>query len=114
MNEQEKDQYNARARVVKAMGHPSRLYMIDQLQKGPLCVCELTEMVGADTSTVSKHLSVLKNAGLVYDQRDGNTVYYHLRVPCVLDFLNCVDSVLEVNMDEQIRIVRSCQAKNIS
>ena len=90
-----KSQYEARARVIKAMAHASRLRIIDELSRREHCVCELTEMVGADTSTISKHLSVLKNAGIVEDERRGTLVYYRLRVPCILNFFGCVESVLK-------------------
>ena len=56
---------------------------------------ELTEMVGADMSTVSKHLSLLKNAGIITDDKRGNQVYYSLRVPCILDFFRCIESVID-------------------
>jgi len=64
-----KTKYEARAKIIKAMAHPSRLLIIEELSKRECCVTELTEMIGADTSTVSKHLSVLKNAGLVTDEK---------------------------------------------
>jgi len=89
-----KNHYTARARVIKAMAHPSRLLILDELKKRERCVCELTEIVGADTSTVSKHLSILRNAGLVEDERRGVMVFYHLRVPCIMDFFGCVENVL--------------------
>jgi len=85
----------ARAKVMKALSHPSRLFIVDELSRGERCVCELTEMIGADVSTVSKHLSVLKSAGLVLDDKRGANVYYRLRVPCVLDFFGCVEKVLQ-------------------
>ena len=59
---------------------------IDKLSKKEKCVCDLTEMIGADISTVSKHLSVLKQAGIVEDERRGLQVWYSLRVPCILSF----------------------------
>jgi DNA-binding transcriptional ArsR family regulator len=90
--------YETWARVVKAMAHPTRMFIVDELSRaGERCVCELTEMVGADISTVSKHLSVLKSAGILADDKRGNQVYYRLRVPCILDFFRCVESVLECN-----------------
>ena len=56
--------YEARVRVVKAMAHTTRMFIVDELSRaGERCVCELTEMIGADISTVSKHLAILKNAG---------------------------------------------------
>ena len=85
----------ARAKVIKALAHPTRLFLVEELSRGERCVCELTEMVGADTSTVSKHLSVLKNAAIVRDEKRGTSCYYSLRVPCVPRFLDCVEAVLE-------------------
>ena len=86
--------YEARARVIKAMAHPSRLLIVDELSRGERCVCELRDLVGADVSTVSKHLSVLKAAGILADERRGAQVYYRLRISCVLGFFACVDAVL--------------------
>ena len=69
-----------KARVFKALGHPTRLFIVEQLARGERCVCELKEMIDADLSTISKHLSVLKNAGLVEDEKRGANVFYRLRV----------------------------------
>jgi ArsR family transcriptional regulator len=85
----------ARAKVMKALAHPSRLFMVDELSRGERCVCELTEMIGADVSTVSKHLTLLKQAGIVLDERRGQQVFYRLRVPCILNFFGCVEAVLD-------------------
>jgi DNA-binding transcriptional ArsR family regulator len=95
MFEKRKTHLEARARVLKAMAHPTRLFIIEELEKEERCVCDLTAMIGADVSTVSKHLSVLKNAGIVIDDKRGNQVFYRLRVPCILNFFGCVESVLE-------------------
>ena len=92
--------YDARVQVVKAMAHPTRMFIVDELSRaGGRCLCELTEMVGADISTVSKHLSLLKNAGIIADEKRGDQVYYRLRVPCILDFFRCIESVLECNAE---------------
>lgn len=87
----------ARARIVKALAHPSRLFIVEELSKAGRCVNELTEMIGADVSTVSKHLSVLKAAGIIHDRRKGSQVYYSLRVPCIIKFFDCIEAVLEAN-----------------
>lgn len=90
----------ARARILKALAHPSRLLIVDELARRERCVCELTEMVGADISTVSKHLSLLKAAGIVADEKRGAQVFYTLRVRCVLKFFDCVEAVLSSNAEE--------------
>lgn len=91
-----------RAKIVKALAHETRLFIVDELSRGERCVCELTELVGADMSTVSKHLSILKNAGLVEDEKRGVQVWYRLRTPCVLNFFKCVESVLQDNAKAQL------------
>lgn len=101
-----KARYAARAKVMKALAHPTRLYMVDQLAEGPRCVCDLTEMVGADVSTVSRHLSVLREAGIVDDDRRGNQVFYSLRVPCVLNWYRCVEGILEAEADRKLAATR--------
>lgn len=96
----------ARARIVKALAHPSRLFIVDELAGGERCVCELQEMIGADMSTVSKHLTILRNAGIVADDKRGTQVFYSLRVPCVLKFLGCVEAVLKANAEEHMELAK--------
>ncbi len=94
--------YEARAKIVKAMAHPARLFMLDELAKnGERCVCELTELVGSDMSTVSRHLAQLKQAGLVEDEKRGQMVFYRLRVTCALSFFDCIESVIKCNAKSQ-------------
>jgi len=101
MNRKHLARYEARAKVIKAMAHPARLMIVDELaERGERCVCELTELVGTDMSTVSRHLSQLKNAGLIVDEKRGTMVYYRLRVKCLTKFFSCVEAVLEQNARE--------------
>jgi ArsR family transcriptional regulator len=90
-----KQRMQDRSRVLKAMAHPTRLFIIDELSRGERCVAELTAMVGADVSTVSKHLAVLKGAGILSDDKRGPQVFYRLHVPCIVEFFGCVEAVLE-------------------
>ncbi|MEW6500731.1 MAG: ArsR/SmtB family transcription factor [Thermodesulfobacteriota bacterium] len=92
--------HERRARIIKALAHPSRLLMVETLAAGPRCVCELRELVGADLSTVSKHLTVLKNACIVIDERRGKEVYYHLTAPCVLDFFACIEALCRTRQNQ--------------
>lgn len=80
------------AALFKALGHPSRLTMVKALGDGDKCVCELRELVGLDLSTVSKHLSVLKAAGVVAPVKRGSFVYYHLKRRCVSAFIRCLET----------------------
>lgn len=108
MDQKLRARYNARARIVKALAHPTRLFIVDELSKRERCVCELTTMVGADISTVSKHLSLLKTAGIVVDEKRGAQVFYSLRVGCVLKFFDCVEAVMRsvAKEDQEILAAR--------
>ena len=88
MNKINKSRFEIRAAVLKALAHPTRLFIVEEISRQPLCVADITEMVGSDVSTVSKHLSVLKNAGLVSMEKKGKQVFYSLRMRCALEFLS--------------------------
>ena len=96
-DEKTQARYRTRARVIKALAHPSRLYIIDALSQGERCVCELQQEIGADMSTVSKHLALLREAGLVADDKRGTQVFYSLRATCVPKLLNCIENVVREN-----------------
>jgi DNA-binding transcriptional ArsR family regulator len=93
--------YKRRAQVIKALAHPSRLLIVDRLGEHECCVNELTTLIGSDMSTVSKHLSVLKNVGVVQDEKRGASIYYSLRISCILSFFKCADAVIEAIRREQ-------------
>ena len=105
MDTDTKARFEMRAQVVKALAHPTRLFIVEALSKQEYCVCELTEMIGADTSTVSKHLSILKQAGIVKDDKRGTTVYYQLRCPCILNFFGCIEVVIQSTTQERMRLL---------
>jgi ArsR family transcriptional regulator, arsenate/arsenite/antimonite-responsive transcriptional repressor len=95
MTEHERLKAETRAMVLKALAHPTRIYIVDVIEReGRLCVQDLTERVGADTSTVSRHLSLLKGAGILMDRKEGTTVYYSLACGCITDFMSGLEKVL--------------------
>ena len=106
MDKQTAARYKARANIMKALAHPTRLFIVDELSKGERCVCELREMVGVDISTVSKHLAILRNAGIVADDKRGLQVYYTLQVPCILNSLECVEQVLKNKIENQLAMMQ--------
>jgi ArsR family transcriptional regulator len=106
MDAKRKAIFEARARIIKVLAHPTRLVIVYELKNGPRCVCEIHAVAGADRTTVSKHLSVLKNAGILQDEKRGLQVYYSLRCPCVMDFFACAEKVLHATAKEQMRRLR--------
>ncbi len=105
MTEEQRRKLAARAAVLKALAHPTRLWLLEQLQQQEQCVCELTDGVNADISTVSKHLSVLKQVGIISSRREGKQIYYRLETPCLLKMLGCVETVIEKNARNHAELV---------
>ena len=101
--------FEARARIVKAMAHASRLYILSELSAGERSVGELTEGLGVDMSTVSKHLTRLREAGLVASEKRGNQVYYRVRCSCIDPFFECIESVLRGNGEEARDMALCCR-----
>jgi len=64
--------------ITKALSDPGRVRILLSLQRGELCVCQITEVFGLAPSTVSKHLSLLYQAGLVLSRKENKWVYYRL------------------------------------
>ena len=88
-----------RVAVLRALAHPTRLLLTERLMEGELCVGELRDVVGDDVSTVSKHLLILRQAGVVTCQKRGLNVYYRLACDCFSDFLQCIDRVCPVPVE---------------
>ncbi len=97
--------YFEMAKIGKALAHPTRMFIVDKLNEKEHCVKELTEMIGADISTVSKHLTVLKNSGIVSDEKRGNCVYYKLECTCVLNIFRCVMNVIQINLKAAMELI---------
>jgi ArsR family transcriptional regulator len=94
-----KDIYEIRASVFKALSHPTRLKILDLLSSaGEICVCDIVKELGVDQPTVSKHLSILKNAGIIDSRKEGLMVFYQLKIPCAMEFLRCVDNIIKADI----------------
>jgi len=95
MTHQEQLRADTRAQALKALAHPTRIFIVDLIEhEGPHCVQDLTRRVGADISTISRHLSILKQAGILTDRKEGTTVYYSLACGCITDFMSGLEGLL--------------------
>ena len=103
----EMERFEKRAAVVKAMASATRLVIVDELSRIPRAVGELAELVDLDISTVSRHLSVLRNAAIVSSTREGNRIIYSLSAPCILTFFDCIEKVLSGDDDTAVEGCRS-------
>ena len=107
MNERETRRYALRAEMFKALSHPMRLFMLEKLKDRPWCVCELAAEVGIEKSVASKHLSQLKAAGLIEDEKRGTLVEYRLVAPCILEMAVCAEGAIIESRRKRLDVVQS-------
>jgi ArsR family transcriptional regulator len=106
MDKQTKKLYEMKAQIIQAVGQPIRLAILDFLKDGEQCVCDIAEAVDAERSNVSRHLSVLLNAGILECRKDGLKMIYSLRTPCILNFFSCVADVLKAQLAKNSRVLQ--------
>ena len=104
MTEDEKVRCEMRAHMFKALAHPVRIFFLEKLREKPWCVCMLAEEAGIPKSAASKHLSQLKEAGLIDDEKKGTQVEYTLTAPCVLDMASCAEGTVLQNRRKRLGI----------
>ena len=88
-------QARIRSEILKALSHPVRVLIVHALTGGDRCAGELNVLVDIDQSNISRHLAVLKRAGIIADQRHGMRVFYHLQTPCILKAFDCAVEVIK-------------------
>jgi ArsR family transcriptional regulator len=102
IREEELMRAERQAHMFKALSHPIRIFILEKLKEKPWCVCELAAEAGIPKSAASKHLSQLKEAGLVDDSKTGTRVEYFLTAPCVLELAACAEAAVLANRKKQL------------
>ena len=99
--------FEKQAEIAKAIAHPLRIAIIDFLKDGEQCVCDIAEFVGSERSNVSRHLSVMVNAGVLDYRKEGLKVIYKLKCACIVDFFSCVSRVLKQQARENNKLIQA-------
>jgi len=98
--------YEKQTKVAQAIAYPFRLAILDFLRDKERCVCDIAEAAGSERSNISRHLSVIVNAGVLISRKEGLKVFYRLKCPCILDFFSCITKVLRQQIRDQKKILR--------
>lgn len=106
------DLFELRAAALKALGQPTRLRILELLRKGERCVCEIFPVLQEEQSNVSRHLAVLKSAGLVASRKEGLKVHYRVKDPRLFDLLDGMDAVLNTHLQERQHVARRLAARH--
>jgi len=99
--------FEKQAEIAKAIAHPLRIAIVNFLNEGEQCVCDIAEYIGSERSNVSRHLSVMVNAGLLEYRKEGLKVIYKLKTPCILDFFSCVSRVLKQQAKDNEKLLKA-------
>lgn len=94
-------QAKLRADIMKALAHPLRVLMVNALTQEDRCVCELNQLANRNQSNISRHLGVLKKAGIITERRVRNKVFQHLQTPCILKAFDCAVEVIKADMSHK-------------
>lgn len=80
--------------ILKGMAHPVRMGIVEYLSgTGELCVCDITERFSCDRTTISKHLALLRELGILSCRKEGLHIYYRLEMKCLATLLDCIEKV---------------------
>lgn len=93
------------ADLFRALAHPTRVRIIDLLQREEKCVCELLELLQLEQSNVSQHLAVLRQAGIVNSRRDGGRMLYSLANPHLEGVLASATQAIRHSLTEVARLI---------
>ena len=107
LNKSEQLLFEKQAEIAKAIAHPLRIAIVNFLKDGEQCVCDIAEHIGSERSNVSRHLSVMVNAGLLEYRKEGLKVIYRLKCACIIDFFSCVSRVLKQQAQDNERLLRA-------
>ena len=99
--------FEKQAEIAKAIAHPLRIAVVNFLKDGEQCVCDIAEHIGSERSNVSRHLSVMVNAGLLEYRKEGLKVIYRLKCACIVDFFSCVSRVLKQQAKDNERLLKA-------
>ena len=105
LNKKKQLLFEKQAEIAKAIAHPLRIAIVDFLKDGEQCVCDIAEFVGSERSNVSRHLSVMVNAGVLEYRKEGLKVIYKLKTPCILDFFSCITGVLKQQLKDSEKLL---------
>lgn len=92
-----------RARVLKALAHPTRIALLEMMQNGPICACEVVDRSGLPQPSVARHLAALRESQVIASRRDGVRVLYEVVDPRVFQLLEMVSSVVHDRFRESMQ-----------
>ena len=96
-----------RAEILKALGQPTRLKIVDFLRDGERCVCEIFPAIGEEQSNTSRHLNVMLTAGVLCRRKDGLKIYYAIKHPEILEVMDVITGIVTLEISGRHRLLKA-------
>jgi len=93
-----------RAELLKTLGQSTRLKILDFLKDFEKCVCEIIPAIGEQQSNTSRHLSIMRRAGLLSHRQQGKSVFYRVKDQRIFNLLKILDEIIKQQIDESSRV----------
>ena len=96
-----------RAEILKSLGQPTRLKIIDFLRDGERCVCEIFPAIAEEQSNPSRHLNMMLSAGVLSRRKDGLKIYYAIKHPEILEVMDIVTRIVKQDITGRHRLLKA-------
>jgi ArsR family transcriptional regulator, virulence genes transcriptional regulator len=104
--------FELHAELCRALGHSARLQLVHLLREGPQCVSELAHMTGLGQGTVSRHLAVLRNCGILSIQQRGRETHYQISDPRIMEICDLMRVILVEQLAKRSAVLKSLDLKD--
>ncbi|MDI6879872.1 MAG: metalloregulator ArsR/SmtB family transcription factor [Desulfitobacteriaceae bacterium] len=101
-----------KSNLLKALGHPSRVRILEFLGSGERCVCEIISELGLEQSNVSQHLAVLRRENIIESEKQGLKVMYRIKHLEVLDILERAQTIISNELEHNYRMIKQLEAQD--
>jgi len=102
-----KDLVEYRAEILKALGQPTRLKIIDFLRDGERCVCEIFPAISEEQSNTSRHLNMMLSAGVLSRRKDGLKIYYAIKNPKIIEVIDIITLIVKQDISLKHELLKA-------
>jgi DNA-binding transcriptional ArsR family regulator len=100
-----------KASIFQALGHPTRVAIVENLRGGELSARALQDRLGIEQANLSQHLSILRSRQIVANRKEGNQVFYSLRNPVLVEVLDIMRRYFQANLSEAVQMLGEIEAQ---
>lgn len=101
------DKTDLRAEILKALGQPTRIKIIDFLREGERCVCEIFPAIEEEQSNTSRHLNLMVSSGILFRRKEGVKIFYAVKHPEILQMIDLATAVARQEVGHRLRLLEA-------